>query len=124
MEAQTRFQMSDGAEDGRVCDTGLGKRRVVVDHAIQVAVTARHEIRATRRAEGIHDKRVSKTRALGGESIHVRRLKPRVAALVAVFALHDAHGIPALVVGVDEEKVGRARGGGAARERGEEEQRK
>ena len=57
------------------------------------------------RAERVDDERVAEPDALGGEAVHVRRLEPREAALVALLLLHDAHGVVPLVVGEQEDEV-------------------
>ena len=56
------------------------------------------------------DEGVSETHALGRETVQVRSLKPRVAALIPLFALHDAQSVPAVVITDDEDEVGFAHG--------------
>ena len=101
----------------------VGKRRAVVGDAVEVVVAAGEKRGAARRAEREGDEGVAEAHALGGEAVHVRRLEPREARPLALLALHDAHRVPALVVGVDEQEVGLALGGvrdGGAGQRGRE----
>src|SRR5687768_2917838 len=74
-----------------------------------MVVATAHERRTARCAEGEDDERIAKPETLGRDSVQVRRLKPRVARLVALLTLHDAQRVPALIVGVDEEEVRFAR---------------
>ena len=79
--------------------------RVIVGDAVQVVVSPGQEASPAWRAERVDDERVAEPDALGSDAIEVRRLEPGEAAAVALFALHDAQGVPALVVGVDEQEV-------------------
>ena len=77
----------------------FGVGRVVVGDAVDVPVLSRDERGARRGAEGIHHEGIAEANSLGGDSIQVRRLEPREAAFLALFALHRAEGVPALVIG-------------------------
>ncbi len=48
----------------------------------------------------------------------MRSLEPRETSLVALFLLHDAQGIPPLVIGEDVDEVGFAVGGSQGDESG------
>ncbi len=62
------------------------------------------------------DEGVAETNAIGGEPIHVRCFKPRVAGFFSVLFLHCTHGVPAMVIADDEDEVGFALGGGCESE--------
>ena len=49
--------------------------------------------------------------AIGGKAVHTRGFKPRIARVVPVFFLNGTHGIPAVIVGNDKDKIGFAVGG-------------
>jgi hypothetical protein len=44
--------------------------------------------------------------AFAGEAVEMGRLEPGEASGCSLLALHDAHGVPPLVVGVNEDEVG------------------
>ena len=117
--------VAGGAEEGGVGDGIGGERTTVVSDAVEVIVAAGEEGGAAGSAEGERDEGVAEADTFGGETVHAFGLEPWEAGLVALFALDRADGVPAVVVGIDEEEVGFAvcgEGGGAAeREEDEEE---
>src|SRR5687767_3639115 len=74
-------------------------------------VAAGEKARPARRAKCKRDECAAKPNAFRGEAIHVRGLEPWKARALAVFALHDTHRVPSLIVGVNEEEVGASFGG-------------
>ena len=80
--------------------------RVIVGYAVEVIVTAGEESRAAGGAKGERHEGVSEAHTFGRKTIHIWRLKPRESRFFALLALHDAKGVPALVIGVDEEEIG------------------
>ena len=108
-------------EQGRYGQVALGVGRVVVRHAVDVAVLAGDQRGARGSAERIHHEGVAKAEAFAGEAIKVRGLQPREATLLTLFLLHDAQGVPALVVGEDVDEVGFTVGGVQGGESGEQE---
>jgi hypothetical protein len=97
--------ITGGPQQRGVRDGIFREGRVIVGDAVEVVVTAREKRRATRRAERQRHKSVAETHALGREPVHVGRLEPRKTRPLALLSLHHAHRVPALVVGVDEEKI-------------------
>jgi hypothetical protein len=93
--------VAGGPEKARERRVGGRKRGVVVRHTIEMVVGAGQEGRAAGRAQRADDKGVAEVDALSGQTVHVRRRvgQPRQPARGAEFPLHDAHGIPALIVG-------------------------
>src|SRR5262249_19860177 len=90
-------------------------RRGGVDGAVDVPVAARQEARPARGTQRIDHEGIAEAGALGGQAVQVRRPQPREAGLLALLLLDDAQGVPALVVGVEEDEVrarlGRSRPG-------------
>ena len=76
----------------------------VIGHAMSVGVEPAQDARAARRAERRRAKRVFKMHAFPPETIDVRSFEVLVAG--------EAERVPALVVGQDEENIGRAGRGG------------
>ena len=113
--------VTGGAQQRGVGDGIRRKRRAVVGDAVDVIVAAREKRSPARSAERKGDEGVAEAHALGGEPVHVGRLEPREARPLALLALHDAHRVPAVIVGVEEQEVGLAFGGvcdGSAGQRG------
>jgi len=93
------------------CRPGLrdilaGERRVIVGHTVQVAVTARQIDTATGSTQGIDDEGITEPDSFTGQAIQIGRFEPGKAGFVALLPLHDAEGIPTLVIGVDEHEIG------------------
>ena len=103
--------VTGGAQQRGVGDGIRRKRRAVVGDAVEVVVAAREKRSPARSAERKGDEGVAEAHTLGGEPVHVRRLEPREARPLALLALHDAHRVPAVIVGVEEQEVGLALGG-------------
>src|SRR5262245_36047878 len=102
-------------------DTLEREGRVVVDDAVDVAVTAGEEAGPAGGTQGVDDEGALEADAVGRQAVEVGRLQPGEAALLALLALDDAQGVPALVVAVDEDEVGpglgRAQGAGCGQDR-------
>src|SRR5262249_12094132 len=98
--------IASGAQQRRVGHVIDREWRVIVGHTIEMAVPAGQETGSARGAERVDDEGVAETNALGRQPVHMGRLKPREACPVALLALDDTHGIPTLIIGVDEEDVG------------------
>ena len=97
--------VSGAAEESGMGDGIGGKRPVVVGDAVAVVVLAGQKGGTARGAEGKGDERVAETDAARREAIHVRGLEPREARQLALLTLDNAHGVPALVIGIDEEEI-------------------
>lgn len=95
-----------GAQQGRMGDVICRKGSVIVGDAIEMIVAPGQEHRATGRAKRVDHEGVAKAHALAGDAVEVRRLEPGKPPALALFALHDAERVVALIVGVDEKKVG------------------
>ena len=81
------------------------ERCVIVRHAVEMAIAPCQIDRATGSTERVDDECIAKPHAFARQSIQIRRLKPREASFFALFALHDAQGVPPLIVGVDEKEI-------------------
>src|SRR5262245_43178091 len=98
--------VSGGVEQDGMGDVVGWERSVIVNYAIEMVIAASQESGAAGRAKGQGDERIAKAHAFGGETIHVWRGEPGEAGALAVFALDNSHGVPTLVIGVDEQEVG------------------
>src|SRR5205814_1587555 len=91
--ADVASSVTDRFEQRRPGHIVRRKWRVIVRHAVEMAIAASQINGAAGSAQRIDDERVPEANAFAGQSIEIRRLEPWKAGLVALLALHDSERV-------------------------------